>query len=477
MNKSIVLVMCDILVLSAMSLSSGGFSEADELDVAKMKNIDFDVVSRDAFENLQQQLDEAKKTEADAKAAEKAARKAEALAKTQAKELVAQEVRAKQEAEAARASEAQAKAIAETARKNEILANVKAVEAQKREEEAKVAEKAARQAEALAKTQAEEASAQAETARKNESVANAKAAEAQKREEGAKAAEKAAREAEALAKTHAEEAAAKEARAKKEAETARANEAQARADAALARQNEAEAKGLAEKATFQRNLAEAKADKLQAELDEIHARQNALIGNIPQGTIWKMTIKLKAKKSDSKPIYSPLYSLDGEGFLFFELPPSIEAKVYSEVESVTAHYDKMSVTGGLYRLQGHDNWIFVKVGNLANKPHIGFGVESLGIDGNIVFYPEQGKFEGDPVKCECDGKGNFLCSSKTENRNGIQQFKGEHSVFERCLLVSTIHGAIGAIAREKTTWGGGMRRCEKLAPLSVKDLLPIGSGN
>ncbi len=280
-----------------------------------------------------------------------------------------------------------------------------------------------------------------------------------------------------MAKAQAEESAAREARAKKEAEAARDNEAHARADAALARQNEADAKGLAEKATSQRNFAEAKADKLQAELDEIHARQNALVGNIPQKTIWKMTVfKKKAKKSESKTVYSPLFSLDGEGFLFVELP-SIDAEVYSEVESVTAHYDKISVTGGLYRLQGHDNWIFVKVGNLANKPHIGFGVESLGIDGNIVFYPEQGKFEGDPVKCECDGKGNFLCSSKTENRNGIQQFKGEHSVFERCLLVSTIHGAIGAIAREKTTWGGGMRRCEKLAPLSVKDLLPIGSGN
>ena len=423
--------MCDILVLSAMSLSSGGFSETDELDVSKMKTIDFDVVSRDAFEDLQQKLDEVQKTEADA-------------------------------------------------RQNEAMANAKAAEAQKREEDAKAAEKVAREAERIAKTQAEEASAKAEAARQNEEAANAKAAEAQKREEDAKAAEKAAREAERVAKTQAEEAAAQEARAKADAEIARRNEAHAKADASMARHNESEAKSLAAKATSERNSAKADADRLQREIDEIRVRQNALVGNIPQKTIWKMTVLTKEPKGKNKrkKIYSPLLSIGGEGFLFLELP-RIDAKNFSEVESVLAHHDGLSVTGELFRIEGNEDWLFVKIPDYSSKmPHIGFGVESLGIDGNRVFYPEEGEFSGKAVECVIDTDGLLTCSSKTENRTLLQQGRREHSVYKGCFLVSGLHGSIGAIVMEGSRLSlNGMLNCEKLKPITLSDLLTIARDN
>ena len=371
MNKSIVLVMCDILVLSAMSLSSGGFSETDELDVTKQQAFDFDVVSRDAYETLQQKIIEVERSAS------------ERLAK------------ATEEAEVARANEARAKADVETARKNETAAKELAQEAQKRAEAAKAAEKAAREAESRARRRAEEsaaresrakedaadareseavAKAESETARKNEAKAKELAQEAQEREKAAKTAEKAARKAEGLALRRAEESAVRESRAKADAETARTQASLAKAETITALESAEQASG--------------KARELQSLLDEFHARQKALSGNIPQNISWKLDIACENKKRKKRTItlHSPLVGIDNECFLFFETS-LIKLESLDAIKSIVATRGNMCITGQLYTVDSNAALSFVKVDGAASLPHIGFGTNSLGLEDNIVFKP------------------------------------------------------------------------------------------
>ena len=129
MNKSIILVMCDILVLSAMSLSEGGFT-IDGFDV-RLSQVDDDsvFVSKVEYDELEQLMRSkerlaaaAKREAADADAKRKAAESDAARARSEAETAKRGEIAARNEAEAAKKGEAHARSEAETARAGEVRA-------------------------------------------------------------------------------------------------------------------------------------------------------------------------------------------------------------------------------------------------------------------------------------------------------------------------------------------------------------------
>lgn len=115
MNKSLILVMCDVLVLSAMSLSDGGFSSENSLGAGV----------RDVTAEHASVVADLAKARSAQRIAEEAKRNAlAAAAASQAAKVAAEEARKKAESEAARD-----RLTAETARKDEQVAKDEAAKA------------------------------------------------------------------------------------------------------------------------------------------------------------------------------------------------------------------------------------------------------------------------------------------------------------------------------------------------------------
>ena len=129
MNKSIVLVMCDILVLSAMSLSNGGFmTGTSEMHYSQVDD-DSVFVTKAEYDDLERLAAAAKKEAADADEKRKAAEADAGRARSEAERAKSGEVAALNAAEAARKGEAHARSEAEVAKAGERRAKVEAEQA------------------------------------------------------------------------------------------------------------------------------------------------------------------------------------------------------------------------------------------------------------------------------------------------------------------------------------------------------------
>ena len=439
MNKSIVLAMCDILVLSAMSLSSGGFSEVPEDSVKPLRTI------------TQNEIDKGRRLLSEARQEVERARAAEAQAKLVAESAAAERDQARRESKRAQMAETLAREDAELA----------AVERDQARQESERAKKAENQANARAKTataERDKAQQEAERAKKAEDQANAKVktvtAERDKARQEAERAKNAAKQAKADAASAADE----RDQARQAAEIATAERDQARQETERAQSAATQARADAENFRFREQSARENLSKLQAEIDEMHQRLEALAGNIPQNIAWKMIIRRK-KKKDETILYSPLVSIDGKGCLLFE-----QQKGWSpdEVVGIVASRGDLQVAGRVFSVS--NNLCFVELGDVSSHPHIGFGVNTIKLNDNIVFHPKTGDCEG-PVIGKVTPDGNYLCPVKTQNRSWNQKQHDEFSVEEGDLLISQDQGSVAALVRGQTRWGGAFRDCEQLRPM------------
>lgn len=132
MNKSIVLVMCDILVLSAMSLSNGGLMTGESDVCCSQVDDDAVFVTKAEFDDLERLAAAKKKEAADADAKRKVAEADAARARTEAETAKQEETVARNAAEAARKDEARARSEAELARAAEASAKAEAEQARAR---------------------------------------------------------------------------------------------------------------------------------------------------------------------------------------------------------------------------------------------------------------------------------------------------------------------------------------------------------
>ena len=404
--------MCDILVLSAMSLSSGGFSEVPENSVKPLR-----VITRREFEEGRRRFSEVQKEV-------ELARNAVALAKAEAENAMAERDEARHETEQARKAEAQAKTEAEIAMAER--------------DKARNESEQARNAESLAMIEAESAIAErdkaqneAEQARNAERLAKADAKSALAERDKARNETEQARNAETLAKS--------------EAENAMAERDKARNETEMARNAEAEAK---------------------SKLKEMHRRQDALSGIIPHDFIWKLTIQFRTRKgTDTVVLFSPLVTIDGIGFLLFERSWLKNADL-EDIVSIMASRDDVQIWGKAYA--GSGELLFVNLGDVSRHPHISFGVERMNLDNNLVFYPKDGSISGNPVPCYGSGS-KISCSVKTEARTFFGKWRGDYSVNKGCFLISNTQGSITAIVRGEPS--RGRRECAVLHPTSVTNIL------
>ena len=269
------------------------------------------------------------------------------------------------------------------------------------------------------------------------------------------------------------------AKSKAEAESAVAERDKARSESEQARDAAAKAKAEAESAVAERDKARSESEqardaaaKANAELEEIHQRQNALSGKIPHDIVWKIALQIRTRKgTKSVDLYSPLVTIDGRNLLFFERSWLADSPL-EDIVSIEASHEDERISGKV--LEGPGTLLFVNLNDVSKRPHIGFGVEKMNLDNNLVFYPKSGTISGNPVPCFASN-GKFTCSSKTEARKGYQWIKGDYSVFEGCFLISKVNGSITAIVRGDSTVAT-YRDCEVQHPISVSSILATTSG-
>ena len=420
-----------MLILSAMSLSDGGFSKEETAgqDVVS-------VIAKEDYDELERRL---KETEARFVAVKN------------------EEIQARKEADNARKAEADAKSETEIERAN-------ARKAKAAEEQAKAEAAAERQR--ADKAQALEAQLRADVDAERLAAKESKAAaeRADKEAEANRIAARKAKESEAQAKAEAEF-------ERQNANKARALEAQSRAEVEAERAVARELKSAEERAKAdaenERQIAKAarmEADVANAKLVDILAKQKALMGNIPHNIIWEMTIHCNVSGNQKEIIlYSPLVSTDGNCRLFFE-QSQLDGISPEDVSSIAASRGDLEVEG--FICITYDNLCFVDIGDVSQHPHIDFGVETINLNGILVFNPKTGSCEG-PVSGKVEADGNFLFPVKTETRTTYQHWKGDHSVYEGCLLLSKDQGAVAAIVRERASFLGAWRKCEILHPINL----------
>ena len=178
MNKSLILVMCDVLVLSAMSLSDGGFSSENSLG-AGVRDVTAEhasvVADLEKTRNAQRIAEEERR---DALAAAAAAQTAKAAAEDARKKAETEAARDKLAAEAARKGERIAKDEAEKSRDAQKIAEGEMRNALAAAVAAQTAKVAAEDARKKAETEAARDKLAAEAARKDEQVAKDEAEKA-----------------------------------------------------------------------------------------------------------------------------------------------------------------------------------------------------------------------------------------------------------------------------------------------------------
>ena len=438
--------MCDILVLSAMSLSSGGFSEVPEDSVKPLRTITQNEIEkgRRLLSKARQEVERARAAEAQAKLVAESAAAERDQARRESKRAQMAETLARDDAKLAAVERDQARQESERAKKAEDKANARAktatAERDKAQQEAERAKKAEDQANARVKT------ATAERDKARQEAERAKNAEKQAKADAASAADE-----RDQARQEAEIATAERDQAKQETERAQSAAKQARADAEIFR--------------FREQSARENLSRLQAEMDEIHQRQEALAGNIPQNIAWKMIIRhgisRNKKKVDTVELHSPLVSIDGKNCLFFE-QRRLKGSSPKEVVSIVASRGDLQVDGRIFSVS--NNLCFVDLGDVSSHPHIGFGVKAIKLNDNIVFHLKTGGCEG-PVMGMVEANGGFRCPEKTQNRTFPEKVLHDFSVDEGDILISKGQGSVSAIVGKPTQFGSGFRDCKQLRPI------------
>ncbi len=430
--------MCDILVLSAMSLSEGGFT-ADGLDV-RFTQVDEDsyFVSKVEYDELQQLM---RSKELLAAAAKKAADDADAKRKSAEVDAA----RARSEAEAAKRGEVAARSEAEAAKRNEA--------------HARSAAEVAKAGEARAKAEAEQANAAAAAAKKA-------AADEESRRQVA--------EADAVrARSEAETAKRGEVAARNEAEAAKKGEAHARSVAEVAKTGETRAKADAERANGEVAAAKKESADLHKELADMKRRQRMLKGEIPSGFVQKLQFQL-SKKKEHITLYSPLLRIGDKCYSMFEID-RLKVDNVSDIENITVEKGfTNSFRSVAFRSRNNSKLFFVQMPNADWNCAIQCGVEIPTLEDNLVFYVETGECHGNPVPCSFDkANESFSCSAKTETRTIAQRIRGEgHSVYEGCFLLSAKSGALLGIVRGDGVFDG-VRKCDVIKPMTMLDLVPL----